>query len=329
MRPAVSSVDRTPVYSTIADHIRTAIDTGTLPEGTVLLEGPLAVLFRSSRSPVKQALLLLESEGRLARFEGRGLVVGQGSAPQRRQLTPSMIGLPEHALAEVRAPAWQSLWYEFERDIILRSLFGEGRINELALARHFDVGRTVARDLLLHAQTIGIVARDDRERWSLVPFDLARFANLYELRLMLEPAAIQSAVGRVAPSDLDKMVARCKSAAEHYPQVEGELLDRLETDLHIDCVAHAANPELPRALWHSRSMLLAGKHIQDAASRMPARIDPFMGEHLKVLRAMSEGRPHAARTAMEDHLESSRDKAAHRFEMFRSQSEVYPLGYVT
>ena len=40
--------------------MRTGIERGTLPAGAVLLEGPLAELFNSSRSPVKQALAQLD-----------------------------------------------------------------------------------------------------------------------------------------------------------------------------------------------------------------------------------------------------------------------------
>ena len=49
-----------PAYAVIKDTLARRIGDGTLAEGTVLLEGPLAELFRSSRSPVKQAFAQLD-----------------------------------------------------------------------------------------------------------------------------------------------------------------------------------------------------------------------------------------------------------------------------
>lgn len=328
-RVQIASVGRMSVYAAVAEHLRRAVQTGTLAEGTVLLEGPLAELFGSSRSPVKQALALLEQEGLLHPFEGRGLLVGRPDRPLRVPLTRDMIGLQETELASAKAPAWQSLWYEFERDIILRSVFGEGRINELALARHVGVGRTVARDLLIHAHDIGIIAKDRHGRWMVVPLDVRRFDNLYKLRMMLEPVALESAVPHIATDRLEVMAKRCEEAGVNYPDVSGASLDRMETDLHVECISACVNPELPRALWHSRCMLVAGKHIQAMVGSAANRIDPFMSEHLTVLKAILARNASAARDALHAHLESSRRKAANRLAAFHERHSAHDLDYVS
>ena len=72
-----------PAYAVIKDTLARRIGDGTLAEGTVLLEGPLAELFRSSRSPVKQAFAGLEAEGLVRRFGGRGVAVGAADAVPR------------------------------------------------------------------------------------------------------------------------------------------------------------------------------------------------------------------------------------------------------
>ncbi|OYZ87096.1 MAG: GntR family transcriptional regulator, partial [Xanthobacter sp. 17-67-6] len=114
-------VDRTPAYALIAEQLRRSICGGSLPQGAVLLEGPLAALFGSSRSPVKQALSELESEGLLSRFEGRGLLVGRTETPQRVKITSAMLQMHAEPPAAAKSFAWQSLYYDFEREIILRS----------------------------------------------------------------------------------------------------------------------------------------------------------------------------------------------------------------
>jgi len=319
------------VYSNIADQIRQAIQKGALGEGTLLLEGPLAEIFGSSRSPVKQALGMLKEEGLLSPFKGRGLLVGQTDRPRRIPVTRELLGLPEVSdySAGAKVPAWRSIWYEFEREIILRSVFGTGTLNELALARHFNAGRTVARDLLLHANEVGIVRRDTRSRWSIVQLDEGRFDNLYQLRIMLEPVALGSAIGRMSTERLEKMAKRCSLVAMQQGHDGREALDRMERDLHIDCIDYAANPELPRALIHSHCMLFAGKHIQAEVGLTEQPIQPMIAEHLSVLEAMMAEKRSQAVDALVAHLEASRARSASRLTAFRTQSPSYELEYVT
>ncbi len=72
------------VYNAIGDRLRASIRRKALPAGTVLLAAPIARLFGSSRSPVKQALQSLEKEGHVLRFGGRGVMVGPAGVPARR-----------------------------------------------------------------------------------------------------------------------------------------------------------------------------------------------------------------------------------------------------
>jgi len=326
-RAAPPVVDRTPAYAVIAGRLRRSIAEGTLPDGIVLLEGPLAALFGSSRSPVKQALAELEDEGLVSRFDGRGLIVGRTSSPRRVPVTADMLKSGAEAVAAKKGFAWQSLYYDFEREIILSSVFGRFRVNELAIARHFDVGRTVARDLLIHAREVGIVSKGEKSHWWTVPLDEARFRDLYELRILLEPVALDSAIGQIPTAQLDAIEARLKAAMDAYPRVEAADLDVLENDLHIDCIGHGRNPELIEALKRTRCILVSGKHIQ-MELKPYGLVDPFMGEHLDIVRAVRKGQHKAARTALVAHLQASSDKAALRLAAFRASHAPASLPYI-
>lgn len=319
-----------PAYAVIKDALARRIADGALAEGTVLLEGPLAELFRSSRSPVKQAFAQLEAEGLVRRFGGRGVAVGAAEAPLRRvKLSPELLGLEQSSADPPKARAWQALYYGVERDLILHSVFGRFRVNELALARHLGVGRTVARDVLTHARSLGIVGKEDGSaHWSLVPLGEERFAELYELRILLEPAVLKAAVPRVPPAVLDGMERDLLRVAESSSEASVAELDRLEDDLHVRCLSFGDKPELVGALGRARRVLVAGKHIQAALRRTPL-IDPFMGEHLDVVRAARAGDGERAAAALVAHLEASRDKAADRLRRFHEGHAIAPVPYVT
>ncbi len=325
--PAGSAVAAGPAYATIEAHIRKSIKAGALPDGTVLLEGPLAALFGSSRSPVKRALSALEEEGLLSRFDGRGLLVGNNGIPRRVKIVPDMLLLEDEEGFNAKSFAWQPHYYEFEREIILHSVFGRARVNELALARHLDVSRTVAHELLIHAREVGIVYKDDGSRWWIVPLDEARFENLYELRILLEPVAMTSAIGRIPDERLEEVETRLHRVQEQFPAVTGADLDLLESDLHIDCVGYGCNPEIIEALKRSRCILVAGKHIQLALGS-DARVDPFMDEHLEIVAALRVQDPTAVRETLVRHLELSAEKAVHRLAAFRSRKGVAELPYI-
>lgn len=314
-------------YATIAAQLRKSIGAKALPHGTVLLEGPLAAMFGSSRSPVKRALSSLEEEGLVSRFDGRGLVVGKGEAPRRLKITPKMLLLDEEDGVNAKTFAWQPLYYEFEREIILRSVFGKARVNELALARHLDVGRTVAHDLLIHAREVGILQKDDRSRWWIVPLDEARFENLYQLRILLESVALAGAMEHIPPAKLDEVEARLHRVQNEFPAVPGADLDRLEADLHIDCIGYSPNPEIVEALKRSRCILVAGKHIQLALGKGKG-VDPFMEEHLEIVQALRDKDERAVRTRLIRHLALSAEKAAQRLQSFRSSQVMADLPYV-
>ena len=325
--PSGPAVVAGPAYATIAAHLRKSIRAKALPAGTVLLEGPLAALFGSSRSPVKRALIELEEEGLLSRFDGRGLLVGKGEVPHRLKITPDMLLLDGDDGINAKSFAWQPHYYDFEREVILRSVFGRARINELALSRHLDVSRTVAHDLLVHAREVGIVYKDDGSRWWIVPLDEARFENLYELRILLEPAAMTGAIGHIPQGRLDEIEARLHRVLDKFPHVTGADLDLLESDLHIDCIGYGCNPEFIEALKRSHCILVAGKHIQLALGA-DARVDPFMEEHLEIVTALRAQNPLAVCETLTRHLKLSAEKAIHRLAAFRGSQNVAELPYI-
>ena len=319
-----------PAYAVIKDTVARRIGDGTLAEGTVLLEGPLAEIFRSSRSPVKQAFAQLEAAGLVRRFGGRGVAVGSATAPLRRiKLTPELLGLDESSADPPKTRAWQALYYAVERDLILHSVFGRFRVNELALARHLGVGRTVARDVLTHAQSLGILSKDGgNAHWSLVPLGEERFGELYELRILLEPVVLKAAVPRIPPPVLDGMERDLLRVAGAPSEASVAELDKLEDDLHVRCLAFGNKPELAGALRRTRPILVAGKHIQAALRRTPL-IDPFMGEHLEIVRALRAGDGERAAAALVAHLGASRDKAADRLRRFHEGHAIAPAPYIT
>lgn len=283
---AEAALDKSPLYLRIRDVLADAAATGRLPKGALLLEGPVAGLFASTRTPVRQAFALLEAAGTIRRFDGRGFLVGQGrSGPKRVALTAEMLGLDEEAPGLRKAPAWEAIYEGLEREMVHLSVFGRHRINEVELARDRGVGRQVARDALTRLEAYGIVEKDERMRWTLVPLDEQRMRDLHDIRAALEPLAIVQAAPFIPPAERRAMTARLEEALAVYPHLTVKAMDDLETDLHITCLGYCLNRELLIALRRAQFTLNVSKHIIGVSHRMPAD-EPFIAEHLAVFRAL-------------------------------------------
>lgn len=297
-----------------------SIQRGSLPVGTVLLEGKLAELLGSSRAPVRQALAKLEESRLVRRFDGRGYLVGNSEEPVRSaKLSSDMLEIDEPPEALRRSFAWEAIYEEIERTVIHRSAFGRFRVNELELARHYKVGRTVARDVLTRLQSLGILDKDERQRWTTVALDRTRLLNLYEVRELIEPAALKQAIEHINMDHVMAMRHTLVDTLELYPNISSTMMNDLEYDLHVRCLETCSNKELLDALSRTRCVLTLSKHVLGVEMDIPEH-DPFMEEHLHVFDLLIAGKPTSAAEALRRHLRSSCPKVVERLETFR---EIY------
>ena len=317
-----------PIYARVTEVLRNAIRGGSITPGAILLEGHVADILNVTRTPVRQALRELESEGVVTRFDGRGFLAGPSHEnPCRVTLTASMLGL-DNVTVPVRKPlGWEAIYDQVERDVVHLSVFDQYRINELELARHFKVGRIVARDVLLRMENLGLVEKDERLRWVITPLDAKRISHLYELRWLLEPAALRAAMSVAQPAATAAMMSDLRRAIRAYPKVARSELDRLENELHITYLSQCPNQALLQSLQRTRCILTLSKHVMGATTPMPTN-DPFMGEHLAILQSVFEGNSAQAESALRQHLEDSCVKVMERVEFVRNNIATPDVRYI-
>ena len=122
-------VSQEPRYELITQVLRSNIICGVLPEGLVLLEGPIAALMQTSRMPVQSALRMLAAEGLVHRFDGRGYLVGaagQGVAPLRRDISEFDLDIPQQVDAALQMRGtWKHFYDEVEEQVASCQVFGE------------------------------------------------------------------------------------------------------------------------------------------------------------------------------------------------------------
>lgn len=299
------------------DALKRSIECGHLEPGLVLLEGNIAEIFGMSRSPVRQTLGRLHEERAICRFEGRGYLVGAhpGEVIRRNLTVADFRSLGEDAKIE-RTDAWRGIADVVEHDVVLSSMKGRFELNELQLARKYNVSRTITHRILLYLQSIGVVEKVKYTSWSVVPLDNERLHNLYEARRQLEPFMISRAALTMPEQKIKHFIEKLEQTAEKYPHVEGATLDELESDLHHRTVGMGGNQEIFNMLRRTHPVLLISKHLLGTTIAFPDT-DPFFDDHLEIFARMSKRQGELASQALAAHLAGSEAKVQERLSDFR------------
>ncbi len=194
--PAPTTEDndkRAPLFEVAAEFIRHNIALDHLCPGLVLQESALAERLDMSRATVKRALEIIEAEGAIQRFSGRGFVVaGRDLTPKRVDLR--QIELDHSTLSEsVGKPSWLRIYDDVAYHVTRCPVFGRYRIFEAQMAEEYNVSRTIIRDVLGRLQERGLVQKNRTSRWVVEPLTSKKIKDKFELRSILEVAALKSA----------------------------------------------------------------------------------------------------------------------------------------
>jgi DNA-binding GntR family transcriptional regulator len=241
-----------PRYELITRVLRTNIQRGTLPEGLVLLEGPIAAVMQTSRVPVQSALRLLMSEGLVHRFEGRGYLVGEegkGIAPLRRDIREFTLDVPNAVDDALQTRGtWRHVYEEVEEQVASCQIFGEFRIVETELSEYLGVSRTVARDVLARLQERGLIRKNASSHWIAGPLTARTLREKFELRSIIEPAALRMSAPYIRYAEVEHLLEKIDSGVMIPPESLSDALVEL-------CIAQAPNITLVEMIRSNRLLL--------------------------------------------------------------------------
>jgi DNA-binding GntR family transcriptional regulator len=292
--------------------LREMIEDGRIAPGEKLLEAQVAKSFCISRSPARIALAALCADKIIVESEGRGYRVA-GDACADREGKAAVLDKMEIT----STPQWQRMYEELERELCTRVLFGSVRITEEGLAQHFDVSRTVARGVMARMHSVGQLSKDRNGHWIAEQVTRERIGHLFEIRRLLEPAALMQAAQHVPREFLEAVRARLVSAveAEHHGGAE---MDIAETDLHIDLLSHCPNKEIVFALARTQVLFVPTRYLSDPYLQIPYQLisDAFT-EHLRIVDDILAGKPERAAQALQEHIREADTRWMLRFEIIR------------
>ena len=205
-----------------------------------------------------------------------------------------------------------------------RLLPGE-RFTETEVAERAGVSRTPVREALYKLEREGYIQVSSRNGWSVKSFDFESFENLYDVRVILELAAVRKLCEIEGKPDLEELKGAWLVPSEKRirdPQRVCELDERF----HEKLIAAAGNPELAR-LHHGITERI--RIIRRLDFTQPDRIDSTYDEHAQILRSVMRRRLDQGQLLLRSHIESSkavvRKITLHRLHTARAALAAQPV----
>jgi DNA-binding GntR family transcriptional regulator len=303
--PAAEAGERKLRYEVIRNRLRQAIADKRIVPGLVLLEGPVADVFGTSRVPVRKAFHLLHEEGLLQKFPGRGYMV----APRGQQVEPQRLAIDEASLgqdaqgATIYIPSESERIYgEFERSISAAVVFGHFRIDEARAMKHFNVNRVALREVLSRLVDRGLVEKSAYASWRAGPLTARAIAQDFEVLLLLAPAALLNS----APKLDEQFLLGLRGALSDPEAVGTEELLRIESQIHGDCLSMHPNAKMLGILQQCQMPLIVNRTFLRMFQQSTSRL--LLDEYRAIVEHLCARQFALAAEALGAHLEAARKR---------------------
>src|SRR6185503_11393560 len=119
------------------------------------------------------------------------------------------------------------------------------RFTESEVAARVGVSRTPVREALYRLEREGYIDVSSRTGWSVKPFDFALFENLYDVRVILELAAVRKLCEAAVGPRFEALTATWLVHPEARIRDPNTVCE-LDEAFHQALVAAAGNPEMTR-----------------------------------------------------------------------------------
>jgi DNA-binding GntR family transcriptional regulator len=245
------------------------------------------------------------------------------------QATPSPVK-PLKIPATRRSRA-DDVYEQLKLDVAQFKLVPGDRFTENEISDRLNVSRTPVRQALVRLQQEGYVEVLFRSGWRVLPFDFAKFEQLYDLRMVLETTAAHRLCDDAAPgpSAADRGALDALAAIWLVPKAERSddpvQVSQWDEEFHCALVAAAGNAEITRV---HREVTERIRIIRRLDFTQQPRIEATYEEHSTILQALIRKLGDRAAMLLRAHIETSqaevRKITLHQVHMARQEVARVP-----
>ncbi len=196
----------------------------------------------------------------------------------------------------------QRVYQRLKAELFDFHLMPGDRFTESEVAGRMQVSRTPVREALYRLEREGYLDVMFRSGWRVKPFDFGLFENLYDVRVILETAALRRLCEMPERPSLDELKEIwLVPAAERL--ADGRSVGQYDERFHAALVAATGNAEMAR-IHHDITERI--RIIRRLDFTQVERIDATYQEHAKILRAVLQRKSDQAQFLIKSHIEASK-----------------------
>jgi len=238
---------------------------------------------------------------------------GKGSGLMTTRETVRKTAYPNDHLARIVYDGVKEDLFEF------RLMPGE-RFSENDLATQFHVSRTPVREALYRLGQEGYIEVAAKSGWTVRPFDFEYFENLYDVRIVLELAAVRRVCERVPMPALDELRAIWLVPPEGR-STDSVKVAQFDESFHAALLDASGNAEMARM---HRELTERIRIIRRLDFTSQERIRTTYAEHAQILRKILRRKSDDAALLLRTHIETSKAEVRkitlHRLHTMRTRS---------
>ena len=199
----------------------------------------------------------------------------------------------------------ERIYRQLKKDIFDFRLLPGDRFSENEIAERMGASRTPVREALFRLERETYVQVLQRSGWQVKPFDFDYFEELYDVRTVLECAAVRRLCDLQQPEILLEDLMRIWRVPPAERLRDVDTLSGLDERFHETLVEAAGNTEMAR-IHHDLTERL--RIIRRLDFTKPPRVDATYDEHGRILDAITHHRTEQALMMLKAHIETSRNE---------------------
>ena len=201
----------------------------------------------------------------------------------------------------VRSNMAQNAYEAIKQSIVDFRLQPGQRFSENTVASELGMSRTPVREALHKLEQEGYIGVSPNSGWYVTPLDFALFEQLYEVRMVLEQAALTRLCNLEELPDLSDLKDIWLVTKEER-LTDAKQVAQLDEDFHVRVVSAAGNPEFTRMYTNIVQRIRIIRRLDFTQSE---RVETTYEEHARILRAILRRRKEQASILLKAHIEAS------------------------
>ncbi|MEX5566693.1 GntR family transcriptional regulator [Pseudomonas syringae] len=197
----------------------------------------------------------------------------------------------------------EDVYRRLKQEIFDFYLLPYDRFTETQLADRYQVSRTPVRDALYRLQREGYLDVEFRRGWSVRPLDFNQIDQLYDLRIVLECAAVERIYASAEVHPELTILRQHWLIDRDCWQIDMQVVADLDEQFHTQLVAASGNLEMARIHQEVTERIRIVRRLDFFKS---ARIEHTYLEHAAILNALQARKRDEALLLLRSHVEISK-----------------------